>query len=339
MTKRSATQMNVTPQRIIEDLWAGWRAQTIVAAVELDLFTHIAEGKRTLKEITRSASSSERGTRRLLDALVGLGYLNKKGDRYGLEPVSKTFLIRDKGPYIGGMAYTTKLGWEKWAHLTDVVRSGRSIDAVDKEEEGREFFPKLVAGIFPLSFGAARAAVSALPEKTRNRIKSILDVAAGSGAWSIAFVEAIPEAHVTVVDFPEVTRITRQFTERFGMAERYDYIEGNMREVDFGHKRYDLVTLGQIIHSEGKKWGEKLIKKSYRALKDGGLLLIAEMVPNDSRTGPIIPLLFGLNMLVHTENGDVFTMREYRDWLKKAGFKKVTTMEAPAPSPLILATK
>lgn len=339
MTKQSAIQMNVTPQRIIEDLWGGWRAQALVAAVELELFTHIADGKCTLKEIARSASASEHGTRRLLNALVGLGYLDKKGDRYGLEPISKTFLIRDKGSYLGGMAYVTKLGWEKWSHLTDVVRSGRSVVAVDTEQEGREFFAQLVAGLFPLSFGAARAASSALPDKTRKRIRSILDVAAGSGAWSIAFAEAIPEAHVTVVDFPEVTRITRQFTERFGMAERYDYIEGNMREVDFGHKRYDLVTLGQIIHSEGKVWGEKLIKKSYRALKDGGLLLIAEIVPNDKRTGPVIPLLFGLNMLLQTENGDVFTMREYRDWLKSAGFKKVTTIEAPAPSPLILATK
>jgi ubiquinone/menaquinone biosynthesis C-methylase UbiE len=339
MAKQSATQINVTPQRIIEDLWAGWRAQALVAAVELDLFTHIAEGKHTSKEIARSISASERGTKRLLDALVGLGYLNKKGDGYGLEPISKTFLVRDKETYIGGMAHTTKLGWEKWSHLTDVVRSGRSVDAFDTEEEGREFFPKLVAAIFPLSFAAARAAAAAISEKTRKRIKNILDVAAGSGVWSIVFAEAIPEARVRVIDFPEVTPITRQFTERFGMADRYDYVEDNMREVDFGRGRYDLVILGHIIHSEGEMWGKKLIKKSYRALKDGGLLLIAEMVPNDSRTGPVIPLLFGLNMLLHTENGDVFTMREYRDWLKRAGFRKVTTIEAPAPSPLILATK
>ncbi|MGA8566363.1 MAG: hypothetical protein WB580_01090 [Candidatus Binataceae bacterium] len=32
------------------------------------------------------------------------------------------------------------------------------------------------------------------------------------------------------------------------------------------------------------------------------------------------PLLFGLNMLLHTPAGDVFTMREYREWLKEAGF-------------------
>ncbi|MER3445365.1 MAG: hypothetical protein C4291_00365 [Candidatus Dadabacteria bacterium] len=132
--------MKVTPQRIIEDLWAGWRAQAVVAAVELDLFTHIANGKHTPKEIARSASSSEHGTRRLLDALVGLGYLNKKGDRYSLESISKTFLVRDRKSYIGGMAYITKLGWEMWSHLTDAVRSGHPVNTVDKEEEGREFF-------------------------------------------------------------------------------------------------------------------------------------------------------------------------------------------------------
>ena len=55
--------------------------------------------------------------------------------------------------------------------------------------------------------------------------------------------------------------------------------------------------------------------------------------------GPALPLLFGLNMLINTQAGDVFTMREYREWLKEAGFKKVATIPAPHVSPLILATK
>ena len=99
------------------------------------------------------------------------------------------------------------------------------------------------------------------------------------------------------------------------------------------------MILGHIIHSEGEKWGKKLVKKAYRVLTDNGMLLIAEMIPNDTRTGPMLPLLFGLNMLVHTEAGDVFTMREYRQWLKDAGFRKVQTLDVPGPSPLILATK
>jgi len=254
-------------------------------------------------------------------------------------PVAARFLVRGREAYMGGFVYETKLTWPSWSRLTDVIRSGRPVEAVDTEKGGREFFPKLVEAIFPLNFGAARAVVGALSERHRGRIKKILDVAAGSAAWSLAFTQAIPDARVTVVDYPEVTPIARQFAERFGVAGKYDYVEGNLREIDFGRNCYDLVILGHIIHSEGEQWGRKLIKKSYGALEDGGLLLIAEMIPNDTRTGPALSLLFGLNMLLHTEQGDVFTMREYRKWLKDAGFKKVTTIEAPAPSPLILARK
>jgi ubiquinone/menaquinone biosynthesis C-methylase UbiE len=336
---QSMDQSNVTPQLIIQNLWAAREAQVLVAGVELDLFTHIAEGKRTSKEIARAAQASENGVRRLLDALVGIGYLSKKGDKYGLAPVSERFLVRTSEAYMGNIIYETKLNWQTWGHLTEVVKSGRPVRIVNTDEAGREFFPKLVTAIFPMSYAGARAAVASLPEKTRKRIKSILDVAAGSAAWSLPFAQALPEARVTVVDYPEVTPIARKFAERFGVADRYDYIEGNLREVDFGRDRYDLVILGHIIHSEGEKWGRKLIKKSYRALTDNGLLLIADMIPNDARTGPSLPLVFGLNMLLHTEQGDVFTMREYREWLKEAGFKKVTTIDAPAPSPLILATK
>jgi ubiquinone/menaquinone biosynthesis C-methylase UbiE len=336
---QAAKQMEATPERIIQDIWAARNAQALMAGTELDFFTHINNGKHTAKEIARAAKASERGTRRLLDALVGLGYLSKKDNSYHLEPVSERFLVRGQPTYLGPLVNETRLVWESWSHLTEVVKTGRPFNAVDTEQAGRDFFPQLVAAIFPMSYGAALSAAAAMPEKTRRRIKNILDVAAGSAAWSIAFAQAIPGARVTVVDYPEVTAVARQFAQRLGVADRYDYLEGNLREVDFGRKKYDLVILGHIIHTEGEKWGKKLIQKSSRALKDDGLLLIGEMVPNDDRTGPALPLVFGLNMLLNTENGDVFTMREYRQWLKAAGFKKVSTIDAPGPSPLILATK
>jgi len=336
---QAAKQIEATPERIIQDMWAARNAQALMAGTELDFFTHISNGKHTAKEIARAAKASERGTRRLLDALVGLGYLSKKDNNYYLEAVSERFLVRGQPTYLGPMVTETRMVWESWSHLTEVVKSGRPFTAVDTEQFGRDFFPKLVAAIFPMSYGAASAAAQMIPEKTRKRIKKILDVAAGSAAWSIAFAQAIPDARVTVVDYPEVNRVAREFTTRLGVADRYEYLEGNLREVDFGRKKYDLVILGHIIHTEGEKWGKKLIKKSSRALKDDGLLLIGEMVPNDDRTGPALPLVFGLNMLLNTEHGDVFTMREYREWLKAAGFKKVSTIDAPGPSPLILASK
>ena len=111
---------------------------------------------------------------------------------------------------------------------------------------------------------------------------------------------------------------------------------------DIGLIPLDIASVEQsraYIKAEGEKWGKKLVKQMYRILTDNGMLLIAEMIPNDTRSGPMLPLLFGLNMLVHTEAGDVFTMREYRQWLKDAGFRKVQALDVPGPSPLILATK
>jgi hypothetical protein len=44
-------------------------------------------------------------------------------------------------------------------------------------------------------------------------------------------------------------------------------------------------------------------------------------------------------MLIHTEVGDTFTFAEISDWLQEAGFERPRLLEAPSPSPLVLATK
>src|ERR1044071_4835946 len=102
---QAAKQIEVTPQRIIDDLWAARNAQALLAGTELDLFTHIAAAKPTVKETARAAKASVRGVERLLDALVGLAYLNKKNNEYGLEPVSQNFLVRSGEVYLGPLIY------------------------------------------------------------------------------------------------------------------------------------------------------------------------------------------------------------------------------------------
>lgn len=327
------------PTQIMEDLWAAWRAPTLVAAVELGLFRQFAEGRGACEQIAASLGVSEPALRRLLDALVGMGYLKKGAVEYELEPVAERYLVPGGEFYVEGIAQFARRMSDDWWRLGEVIKSGRSLIKVDDESRAREFFPTLVRHIFPWSFAAASAAVSTLPKAALRRIGRILDVAAGSAAWSIAFAKALPSARVTVLDFPEVIAIARSYAQRFGVADRFGYLEGNLRATEFPQTSYDLVILGHIIHSEGQQWGKQLIAKAFSALDERGVLLIADLIPTDNRTGPAMPLLFSLNMLLHTESGDVFTMAEYRHWLAEAGFKKVATLRAPAPSPLIFATK
>jgi hypothetical protein len=321
-----------------EILHLAWSGLALAAAVELDLFSHIAAGKTTAEQVAEAAGASAHGTGRLLDALCGMGYLKKSGRLYKLQRTAAEHLVRGKPLYMGDATMMGKMMMAPWSMLAETVKSGRPLQADLSAEERQVFFSKLVPAIFPGGFLAASAAVKRLSAAARRRIKRILDIGAGAAAWSIPFAKALKQARVTVVDYPAVTQVTRQYAERWGVGDRYDYLEGDFREVDFGGG-FDLAILGHIIHGEGPDWGRRLLKRTHDALSDGGMLLIGEFVPNDERSGPALPLLFGLNMLLHTPAGDVFTMREYREWLKKAGFSKVATIPAPHVSPLILATK
>jgi len=331
----------VPVRKLNEDLmWSLWRAYSLVAAIELDVFTRINAGKATAREIAADAGANEAAMRRLLDALVALGYLRRAKDRYALKPLAKTFLVRDSDLYMDGAAMIARGLTLGWMQLAEVVRTGKPAVQEDSAARARQFFPVLVRSLFPANYLAARAAAASLARDRGHPITNILDVAAGSGAWSIAFAERFPRARVTVLDFPEVTPIAREYAAAHGVVERYEFLEGNLRAIDFGRDCRDLVILGHIVHSEGPEWGRRLIEKSAAALRKGGTLMIAEMVPNDARTGPVPEMLFSLNMLIHTGEGDVFTMSDYRKWLRAAGLDNVRTLRtAAAPSPLIFATR
>ena len=328
----------VTPMKFVNDLWAARFSLALAAAVELDIFTLIAQGNRTASDVAKALKAPKRGVERLLDALVGMDYLTKKANQFGLTPVADTFLVRTKPSFMGAMARESQMTLPGWMKMAEVIRTGKPMVAIDAAE-GREFFPELVKAIFPLTYAGASALVQALPKARLGKIERVLDVAAGSAAWSLPFAQANPNIRVTALDYPEVTPVARQYAQQLGVSGQYDYLEGDLRQIDFGQKQYDVVILGHIIHVEGEKWGKNLIAKSYKALKPGAILVIAEMIPNDTRTGPPFPLLFGLNMISHTAEGDVFTMAQYKQWLKQAGFASIRTVQAPGPSPLILATR
>ena len=321
---------------IADNLWAFGRTRALHAAVELKLFDALEAGPRTAAEIAKASRAKERGVRILADVLVGMGLLEKRKESYALNATSRTFLVSTSQAYMGPMILNTTMLDESWAALTEVVRTGPPGRNVDVEEAGREFFPKLVAALFPMSFGGGRMAREVLPARTRSRVKRVLDVAAGSAAWSLAWAVADPEVRVTALDFEEVFPVMRRFTDAFGVTDRYEFLAGNLRKTNFGREKYDLVILGHICHSEGARHSAKLIEKSARALRPGGLLLIAEMVPNDKRTGPLMPLLFGINMLVNTAAGDVFTLAEYREWMRAAGLSSIRKLDFGPGGPDII---
>lgn len=330
----------VTPQRIMQFAWGFGAPLVIDAAIRNRVFDVLDSGPKTLAELAAATGASTRGLRAILDALVGLELLTRQADRYAITPESSTFLVSTKPSFHGGLIkHLNRQILESWKNLADIVATGKPATQVNDQKPGAEFFREFVEDLLPMNFPAAKTLADHLAQAgDANRSMKVIDLAAGSGVWGIAIAKRFPQAHITAIDWPTVAEITQDVAKRHGVGDRLSTLPGDLLEVDFG-KGFQVATLGHILHSEGEARSRKLLAKVFDALAPGGTIAIAEFMPNDDRTGPPIPLLFGVNMLVHTHEGDVFTFPQISGWLREAGFKDARKLEAPAPSPLILATK
>src|SRR4051794_25550030 len=124
-------QMESSAQQVTPEIT--WRVMTgfqmsaaFKAAIELELFTKIGEGKKTAAEIANATGAAERGIRILADAMTVLGLLTKSGDEYSLTDESAAFLDKNSRMYLGSatdflMGPTQMRGFEDF---TNAVRHG-----------------------------------------------------------------------------------------------------------------------------------------------------------------------------------------------------------------------
>jgi ubiquinone/menaquinone biosynthesis C-methylase UbiE len=275
-----------------------------------------------------------------MNALAGLQLLAKdSAGKYALTPESSAFLVTTKPGFQGGvLRHMSAQLIPKWLHLSDVVRTGQPEHAVNNESTGPAFFQQFVEDIFPMSYPAAQALAVHLKLGAAGKPVKVLDLAAGSGVWGIGLAQTAPNVSATAVDWPDVLRVTQRVVERFGLTKQFRFVPGDLADADFG-AGYDLAILGQILHSEGAGKSRDLLRKAFQALAPGGTIAIAEFLVNEDRTAPAMGLIFAVNMLVNTDEGDTFSFKEISQWLGEAGFENPRTLDSPAPSPLILANK
>jgi len=329
----------VTPERLMQFGSAYAPPLIIGAAVANKVFDTLAGGAKNVEEMSRQTGASVRGLRAIMNALVGLELLKKSGDEYALTPESEAFLVANKPGTLAGFFSMNRVRlMQHWLKLDEIVRTGRPAEARNQEGPGTEFFSVLVENIIPMSHGSALALADHLKLADATNEVRVLDLASGSGIWGIVLAQKSTRVQVTAVDWVGMIPTTKRITQKFGVEDRFKFIEGDLLEADFG-EGYDIATLGHILHSEGEDRSRKLLKKTANALKSGGTIAIGEWLVNDERTEPLNGLMFAVNMLVNTESGDTFSFNEIKRWLEEAGFKNARTLEAPGPSPLVLATK
>ncbi len=336
----TAGHPNVTPDRLMQFTWGYAPPLIIDSACRYKLFDRLEAGPQTADQLAEAAGVPVRGVRAIANALAGIDLLAKdSAGRYSLTPESATYLVSTKPAYLGRLIHHNSMQiLPRWMRLPEIIEHGQPTGGVNHEEGGAGFFQELVEDLFPLSYPAAQALAAELRIADAQAPVSVLDLAAGSGVWSIALAQASPLVRATAVDWPTVLEVTRRVTARFKVQDRFTFVEGDLGLADFGAGHH-VATLGHILHSEGEARSKELLGKTYAALAPGGTIAIQEFLVDPERAKASLGLIFAVNMLVATDQGDTFSFDEIAAWLKEAGFVNIRTLASPGPSPLILATK
>lgn len=318
----------------ISEMARGFQASRILlTAVELDLFAALADGTRTSAEVAAKVGAEARATDRLMNALVVLGLLEKKGDRFGNTALANENLV----PGRAAQTMSAPLGhlvnlWKSWSTLTDAVRAGTCVAPASSEET---FFRPFIAA---MHYNAENNAPAVVSQLDLSAVRRALDLGGGSGAYSIAFCRAKPNLQAVVFDRPAVVGLTREYASASGVSGRISTIAGDFLRDDLP-QGFDLAFLSQILHSNSPRANEALIAKVARTLEPGGQIAIQEFVVDEGRTSPPQPVVFALNMLVGTEAGDTYTEREIRGWLSAGGFGTAKRVDPPGLGTTLLIAR
>lgn len=312
-----------SPASFFETINAYQRSEALRAAIELDLFTHLAAGRDTADELAGACQASPRGVRILADYLSIIGFLHKRGDRYELGDDARVFLDRSSPAFVGDAARFMLAPdlRESFRRLTDAVRrGGTAISDEGTVSHDNPVWVEFARAMGPLMRMPAQL-LAGLAGEPDGRPLRVLDVAAGHGLFGLAIAERHPQAHVTALDWPNVLAVAEENARRAGVADRYATLPGSAFEVDWGGP-YDLVLLTNFLHHFDVPACERLAAKAYAALAPGGRALTLDFIPEPDRVTPPPTAAFALTMLATTAAGDAHTFADYEALFARNGFSR-----------------
>lgn len=310
---------------VLELFIGSWISRSVMAAVELGVFEALEGRALDLAGARAELALAERGARALLDTCVAVGLLAKEDGRYTNTALASRYLHSGSEYTLRNYVLDERWCWGAWGRLEEALRS----DAMQlpPDEEGYHTFPEEF--FYDFLHGHSLAMAEGLAGAVDlSGVRRIMDVGGGSGAVSIALCRAFPELEAVVVDREPVVARTAHHVERAGLATRIDTHAGNLF-ADPLPQDCDAAVVANVLHDFSPERCREILARVAGALPPGGRIVVAEIVPDDERRGPPLPVAFAVAMVVNTAGGDAHTGPQYRAWLEEAGFADISAVPLP----------
>jgi len=332
-----------TPDKIFETGFAFWASKALLSAVEMGLFTELSRGPEPFAALCERLRLHPRSARDFLDTLVALGFLERKGDRYGNTPETDLFLDRKKPSYVGGiLEMANSRLYPFWGNLTEGLRTG--LPQNELKTGGPGLFEVLyadpvrlkefLAAMTGISHGANMRLARAFPWKDYH---TFVDVGTAQGDLAAQIAAANPNLRGVGFDLPEVGPHFKEYVAKVGVADRLEFTPGSFFDHDL--PKADVVLMGHILHDWDLATKKMLIRKAYEALPAGGAFVVYEAIIDDDRSKNAFGLMLSLNMLIETPGGFDYTGADCQGWMKEAGFKKTRVEHLVGPDSMVVGIK
>ena len=337
-----------TPERILQTGMAFWGSKALLSAVELGLFTTLAQdGPLSGEQLRERLGLHPRAVPDFPDTLLALGFLERDGDgesaTYRNTAETAAFLDRRSPAYVGGILEMANARlYPFWGDLTEALKTGRPQNEI--KHSGEPMFAKLYEDPARLEqFMAAMSGISAgnftlLAERFDFRpYRTLADIGGATGQLACIVAARHPQLACTTFDMPADPEIARRHIERRGLAQRVD-----ARPIDFfsdPFPRADVITMGLILHDWNLEKKLALMRKAHEALPEGGCLIAVDNVIDDGRRRNAFGLLLSRNMLI--EFGDAFdyTGADFDRWAREVGFRRTEVIPLAGPGSAAVAYK
>jgi hypothetical protein len=339
----TASENGPTPERILQVGLGFWASKALLSAVEMELFTNMAQHPGPLEDVRGRLGLHPRSAQDFLDTLVALGFLQRIDGSYFNTPESDLFLDKRKPSYIGGLLEMANLRlYPFWGHLTEALRTGQPQNEV--KSGGPSMFsavyadPARLRGFLQAMTGISHAANLAIAAKFPwADYRTFVDVGTAQGDLAVQVALAHPHLTGTGFDLAEVAPIFEEYVAQKGATERLAFRPG-----DFFNEplpKADVLMMGHILHDWDLEQKRALIRKAHDVLPPGGAYIVYESIIDDDRRRNAFGLLMSLNMLIETPGGFDYTGTQCAGWMKDAGFSSTRVEHLVGPDSMVVGIK
>lgn len=297
---------------------AEWAVVT-VTALEEGLIDALAEEPAAAGALARRLELDPRATGIVLGVLEEMGLVRAEPDgAWRLTGSARGLLVDPDTP---DHQRDAVLFWlqnlRDWtANLPQALRTGRPPEAEPggEEQDEEEAMARFQAAMADKSPDLVRSVVDACLARAPGTGR-VLDLGGGPGTFTREFLRRGWEG--VLMDRPDVVE---HVDERYGLA-RLDGLElvgGDFTET-LPEGAFEVVLLANITHIYPPDGNAELLRRVAGAVAPGGVLAILDFVRG------VVPFasLFAVTMLMNTERGGTYGLRQYEAWLEAAGLEEV----------------